>query len=384
MNRTPHIYITLLDDPVYKQSTIRVAETLARAGYAVTLVGRCLDRDACVTGVHNAPDARPASANIAPFRRVRFKCLFKRGKAFYLEMNLRIFFYLLFHRTDLVCAVNLDTILPCWTVSLLKRIPRVHDARELFTELSEVVARPRIQRMWLWVERNLVPRFPYGYAVCQSIADELHKRYGVSYAVVRNMTVLANRTPGPRPLPGPYLLYQGAVNYGRGLDALIPAMQHIDLPLVICGTGNYMEQTRELVERSGLGQKVIFTGQLTPDALYTYTAHAFAGINLVERAGLNQYFSLPNKLFDYIHAGVPQITMDYPEYRRVQDAFEIGILIPEVEERLIVEAIRRLCADNALYQRLHENCAAARLELNWQKEEPRLVEVFRTAMVKRT
>jgi len=366
------VCICLLDDPVYKQSSIRVAEALARAGYAVTLVGRRL-RGAVAS----------AAGGDTTFRRVRFRTLFHGGKLFYAEMNLRIFLYLVFHHVDLVCAVNLDTIVPVWAISALKRIPRLYDARELFTELAEVVARPRVQRMWLWVERRMVPRFPVGYAVCQSIADELLRRYGVGYAVVRNLTVLRNPVPGARPLDRPYLLYQGAVNYGRGLDVLIPAMKQVPLPLVICGTGNYIDQSRALAEKHGLGRKVIFTGQLPPRELVRYTYNAHAGINLVEREGLNQYFSLPNKLFDYIHACLPQVAMDYPEYRRVQEAFEVAVLIPDVTETLVVEAILRLCNDPVLYGRLQANCRLAREVFNWQVEEKGLLAVYDGALHKK-
>ena len=389
MSKPLHISITLMDDPVYKQSSIRVADALARAGYAVTLIGRRLEAGADAPAAGGPAggrgfESRPVRNFVLPpddtFRRVRFRTLFKRGKAFYAEMNLRIFFYLLFHRADLVCAVNLDTILPVYAVSVLKRIPRVYDARELFTELAEVVARPRVQKTWLWVERTMVPRFPHGYAVCQSIADELRNRYGVSYAVVRNMTVLRHPIPGAHPLGKPYLLYQGAVNHGRGLDVLIPAMQEVALPLVICGTGNYMEQSRALVRLHGLEHKVLFTGQLPPRELIRYTYHAYAGINLVEREGLNQYFSLPNKLFDYIHAGIPQVTMDYPEYRRVQEVFEVALLIPDVTEAAVLDAIGRLSSDGGLYKRLRSNCREARLVFNWQAEEAGLLERYSRAI----
>lgn len=367
-----HICITIMDDPLYKQSCIRVATALGKAGYRVTLIGRRLP-PAALCG--------PASAQGEPFQRVRFRTFFKKGKLFYAEMNLRIFLYLLFHRVDLICSVNLDTIIPGWAISRLKGIPRIYDARELYTELPEIVARPRIQKIWLWVERTMVPRFPQGYAVCASIAEELERRYGVQYAVVRNMTVLQPEAPDPvAPFPGKYLLYQGAVNYGRGLDELIEAMVQIDLPLVICGTGNYFNQCRELVLSTGLGSQIHFTGQLQPQELKRYTSHAFIGINLVAAEGFNQYYSLPNKLFDYIHAGLPQVTMDYPEYRKVQARFPIGILIPEVKPGLIVGAVKRLMEDPTLYATLKANCMEAKKVFNWQREEPILLEVFRKTL----
>lgn len=382
MNRPKHICIAILDDPLYKQSSIRVAKSLSKAGYKVTLIGRRLKKDTSATNEEGKEKEEKAEEGKTPyqFKRKRFNCFFQKGKLSYLEMNLRIFWHLLANRTDLVCAVNLDTILPCWAVSKLKGIPRVYDARELFTELKEVVTRPKIQRAWLWVERTMVPRFPHGYAVSQGIADELHKRYGVEYAVIRNMTELKDFNPGPRPLPYPYLLYQGAVNYGRGLDELIPAMKHIDLPLVICGTGNYLEQTKALVEKNGLKEKVILTGQLSPDDLKDYTYYAFVGMNLVEKEGLNQYYSLPNKLFDYIHAGIPQVTMDYPEYRRIQEQFEIAVLIKDVSEAEIIKAIHQLTTDHALYDRLKKNCIPAKLVFNWQAEEHSLVKVFKDTL----
>jgi glycosyltransferase involved in cell wall biosynthesis len=385
--RPKYICIALMDDPVYKQSSLRVADTLAGAGHAVTMIGRRMGPGATAdAGRNGEPDAGAGTV-----RQVRFACLFKKGKASYAEMNIRIFFYLLFHRVDLVCAVNLDAILPCYLVSILKGIPRLYDARELFTEMAEVVARPRVRKVWLWVERTMVPRFPRGYAVCLGIAEELHRRYGVCYSVIRNMTVLeedpvpggrppgvasdeGRPTEGTCPVEGPYLLYQGAVNHGRGLDGLMGAMRHIDLPLIICGTGNYMNQTKEWVRRYGLEKKVVFTGQLKPKELRRYTDHAYIGINLVEREGFNQYHSLPNKLFDYIHSGVPQVTMDYPEYRRVQDEVEVAVLIPDVTEEEIVQAVRRLCGEAALYGRLRENCAKARHIYNWQAEERKLFE----------
>jgi glycosyltransferase involved in cell wall biosynthesis len=376
--RPKHICIVLMDDPVYKQSSLRVADALARAGYAVTMIGRRLGHGFESNPGHTrsmGPGLTSRQDPENPVRRVRFACLFQKGKASYAEMNIRIFFYLLLHRVDMVCAVNLDTILPCYLVSVLKDIPRLYDARELFTEMAEVVARPRVRKAWLWVERTMVPRFPRGYAVCLSIAEELQRRYGVRYAVIRNMTVLDERhNPGSSPLEQPYLLYQGAVNHGRGLDALMGSMRHIDLPLVICGTGNYMTQAMELVRRYGLQEKVLFTGQLKPEELRRYTDHAYIGINLVEREGFNQYYSLPNKLFDYIHSGVPQVTMDYPEYRRIQDEIEVAVLIPDVTEEQIVQSIRRLHEDTELYKRLKGHCLEARKRFNWQAEERKLFE----------
>src|SRR6185436_9367155 len=120
----------------------------------------------------------------------RIHCWFNKGKLFYFEYNLRLTCYLLFRKMDAVCAIDLDTIIPCHTISWFKRIPRIYDAHELFTELKEVITRPRVHKIWARVEKKMVPKFKLGYTVSEGIADEFHRRYDVNYKTIRNLPVL--------------------------------------------------------------------------------------------------------------------------------------------------------------------------------------------------
>lgn len=357
----PHILFFVTDDPVYRQSSIRVCNALVDAGYSVTIAGRVKKKG---TIPHQN------------FKQVRLHCWFSRTILFYIEINIRLFLFGLFTHADLLCAVNLDTALPCWLLSVLKNTPRCYDARELFTEQIEIVRRPAIHSIWLRLERFLIPRFPNGIAVSQGVADEICNRYGVRYTLSRNITVLSPKENAPSPYPFPYLLYQGAINYGRGLATLIPAMQHIDIPLVLCGDGNYMSHCQTLVAQHQLQHKIFFTGMLPPHQLRQYTENAYLGINLVEPEGLNQYYSLPNKLFDYMHAGIPQITMNYPEYKYINEQFRIALLIDLTPEALI-NAIQAL-NDPATYQQLKANCKQASSTFNWQNEAQKLPPLFGT------
>ncbi len=110
----------------------------------------------------------------------------------YFEWNIRLFLFLLFRKMDVICAVDLDTILPCYFISKLKGIKRIYDAHELFTEMKEVISRPWVKKCWLAIERFALPRFEHGYTVSESIAHEFEKRYGVRYEVIRNVPVLEN------------------------------------------------------------------------------------------------------------------------------------------------------------------------------------------------
>lgn len=355
------IYCTVTNDLNFDQRMQRICGSLAAAGHEVVLVGRKLPRSA------------PLAEKL--YRQVRLHCWFRKGAGFYMEYNLRLFVFLLFRKMDLVCAIDLDTILPCWAVSALRGKKRVYDAHELFCEMKEVVTRPRIHRFWKSIERFAVPRFPAGYTVNQPIADEFRRMYGVEYAVIRNVPLLQ---PAPAvPASGErFLLYQGAVNEGRCFETLLPAMRSVDCPLLICGEGNYLEQAKSLVNRYELQDKVRFMGNLPPDELRILTARAYAGINLVENTGLSNYLSLANKFFDYIHAGIPQLCSGFPAYRSVNETYEVAYLITETDPENIAVALNKLLNDGLLYERLSENCTPAREQFNWQKEEKSLLAFY--------
>jgi glycosyltransferase involved in cell wall biosynthesis len=132
-------------------------------------------------------------------------------------------------------------------------------------------------------------------------------------------------------------------------------MQFVDSKLLICGDGNFIEETRQLVEKSNLGNKIEFTGMLLPDELKMISQKAYIGIAIAEKEGLNQWLALPNKFFDYIHAGVPQVTMNYPEYNKINEKFEVAVLINDLDPQTIAGAINNLLANDVLYERLRNN-----------------------------
>jgi glycosyltransferase involved in cell wall biosynthesis len=348
----------------YDQRMIRICTSLAEAGYAVTLVGRSW---------RNTPP--PPNR---PFTQKRLFCFIRTGKLAYLEFNLRLFFYLLFHKTDAVCAIDLDTILPFYWISRLKGLPRVYDAHELFCEMKEVVTRPAVYKVWKRVERFTIPKFKHGYTVNQAIADEFNRLYGVHYEVIRNVPVL-------RPLDIPvkndrYILYQGAVNEGRSFETLIPAMAMVNARLIICGDGNFMQQAQELVRRHQLQEKVIFKGRILPQELAGYTRQAWAGVTLFENTGMNNYHSLGNRFFDYLHAGLPQLCVDYPAYREINNQHDVAVLINDLQPATIARGLNELLENEALYTTLQQNCLKARNIINWQEEEKKLLAFYKNIL----
>lgn len=293
----------------------------------------------------------------------------------YFEFNVRLLFYLLFVSNDCYCAIDLDTILPNYFASVIRRKKRVYDAHELFTEQKEIVTRPAIYKLWLKVEKFAVPKFLHGYTVNDFIKEEFKKRYGVNYAVVRNLPNLNRLHPDPDKT-NRFIIYQGAVNEGRSFETLIPAMKLVNADLKIYGNGNFFDKATQLVKQYTLEEKVKLKGLVAPEELRKITPTAYAAVMLFEDTGLNQYHSLANRFFDYIMAGVPQVCVAYPEYQAINDKYEIACLISDTNEQTIAGALNNLLCDDVYYKRLQQNCLKARAELNWQTEEKVLINFY--------
>lgn len=358
------IVFTVTTDLTYDQRMIRICTSLAQAGYNVTLVGRKIKT------------SLPLRAQ--PFQQKRLTCFFEKGKLFYAEYNIRLFFFLLFKKMDCIGAIDLDTILPCYFISRIKKIKRVYDAHELFCEMKEVATRPGIYKLWKKIERYTVPKFINGYTVNQPIADEFHKMYGVTYGVIRNIAVWRESSIPDK--KEKFILYQGAVNEGRSFETLIPAMKDVNCKLVICGDGNFMQQTQQLVKENQLQDKVIFRGKIPPDELRTITQQAYIGITLFENKGLSNYYSLGNRFFDYLHAGIPQLCVNYPVYKEINEKYPVAVLADDISAKNIALLLNNLLADEFEYNQLQQNCLKARQELNWQQEEKKLIHFYNTLL----
>jgi glycosyltransferase involved in cell wall biosynthesis len=339
----------------------RICGSLANAGYTVTLVGRRLK-----TSIPISPNN---------FRQIRINCFFSTGMAFYGEYNIRLLFFLAGKKMDAICAIDLDTILPCLIISKLKKIRRIYDAHEYFTELKEVRTKKVVKFSWQLIEKMALPFFKNGYTVSQGLADAFKNKYGVNFILIRNMPVL-KELPATVQNHEKYLYYQGAVNEARAFEYLIPAMKFIPYKLMVCGDGNFMLQLKELIKKNKMEDKVELKGMLLPTSLLPLAVEATLGINLLEKEGLNQYMALPNKFFDYIHAGLPQITMNYPEIKKINQQFEVAVLLDDLDPENISSTINSLITDEPRLLNMKVNCLKARGILCWEMEEKKLLEFY--------
>jgi glycosyltransferase involved in cell wall biosynthesis len=366
--RKKSILMAVTNDLVSDNRVHRIAITLLDMGFEVTLAGRKYPSGKIIFN--------------RPYKIRRFSLWFNKGPLFYAGYNIRLFFYLLFNRFDVIVSNDLDTLPGCFYASRILRIPLVYDSHEYFTEVPELISRPKVKRFWEGIEKTILPKIKHCYTVCQSIADIYNNRYKTSFRVVRNIPYKLKdlKSDGfvpPFPTDKPVVIYQGAVNLGRGIEEAILAMHRLDnVNLVIIGWGDIIDKCKKLAEDEGLTDKVIFTGRIPLEELNKITRFATIGLSVEKDMGLNYRYALPNKLFDYIQSEVPMLVSPLPEIKRIVEDYNVGLIIEESSPEAIAGGIYKMLSDDELYHQWKENCRKAKEILCWENERNVVLSIY--------
>jgi len=319
-----------------------------------------------------------------PYPTRRMKLIFTKGPLFYACFNLRLFFFLLFHKADLLFSNDLDTLLPNYIIAGLKKKPLIYDSHEYFTGVPELINRKGVQKVWKQIEKWIFPRLKDIITVNESIADLYEKEYGKRPVVVRNIPSAGfiplekSRSDLGLPENKKILILQGSgINVQRGSEEMVEAMQMInDAVLLIIGSGDVIPRLKKMIIDLQLADKVIVKPKLPYNELMNFTHLADIGLTLDKDTNLNYRYSLPNKLFDYIRAGIPVIASPLVEIRKIIDKYDIGTFIPGHEPKEIAAKINAVLQDKELIARWKKNITFASSQLAWEKEEQGLKKVF--------
>jgi glycosyltransferase involved in cell wall biosynthesis len=359
------IIVSVTSDLVSDNRVHKVCTTLHNMGFEVLLVGRKL------------PASLPV--DVREYAVKRFSLIFHKGPQFYAAYNLRLFIFLLFSKFDFLLSNDLDTLPANFITSKIKNKPLVYDSHEYFTEVPELIGRPRVKKVWEWLEKKMVPNMKHAFTVCNSIARIYEEKYRTPFRVVRNLPVAGSFTQQTEKVAKrqKIILYQGAVNIGRGLEQAILAMHFIEnVKLIIAGGGDILTQLQNLVIKENLQNKVEFTGRLPLEELAKLTPQADLGLSIEEDLGLNYRFALPNKLFDYIQAQVPVVITNLPEMVAIVNHYQIGEITESLEPRHLAEKITDALNNQEKRKIWHINLQLAAKELTWENEEKVIWEIF--------
>jgi glycosyltransferase involved in cell wall biosynthesis len=366
----PRVIVSVINDLSTDQRVARSCDVLTELGYEVLLVGR----------------EQKSSQPLAPraYACKRMKLLFEQGPQFYFFFNLRLFFVLLFRKADLLLANDLDTLGPNYLVSKLKGIPLVYDSHEIFCEVPELQANPAKKRIWERLEKRIVPKLKYCITVNESIAAYFKEKYKVPFIAVRNIPDyrkpdhIKNRKDLGLSEDRKIIILQGAgINVQRGSEELVEAFRYLDhrYLLLIIGSGDVIPQLKEDVKRFELQYSVSFIPKMPALELRQYTLNVDLGVTIDKDTNLNYHFSLPNKVFDYMHAGIPVLASRLPEIERLVKAHNIGTFIENHDPEHIASQIEAFLNSEA-YAICKQNTLQAANQNNWPQEKQKLITLF--------
>ena len=369
MQRKKRVLVSVSNDLVTDQRVARTCETLADIGFEVVLLGRKLRHSPSLP-------ARIYSCK-------RLFLLFTKGPLFYAELNLRLFFYLLFRRADFLFANDLDTLTANTAISALRRIPLVYDSHEYFTGVPELISRPLVRNIWKRLETLCLPHVRAAITVNDSIAEIFRSEYSRDFTVIRNLPkTMPEQAAQGRPenlLPAmDYIILQGnGINIDRGGEEAVLAMQYVEkVKLLIVGAGDVIPILKNLVKKNKLEDRVFFIPRQHPEILPYFTRKAIIGLSLDKPSSINQRFSLPNKLFDYINNGVPVLVSDLPEVSRIVSTYKVGRILSVLTPENLAAAINEILNQPEELKSLRSNCRKASAELSWENEKQKLIDIF--------
>lgn len=364
------VIVSVINDLSTDQRVNKVCNTLTEMGFEVLLVGRIL------------PSSIPMDSR--PYATHRMKLFFTKGPFFYAEFNIRLFFFLIINQFDLLVSNDLDTLLANYLVSKIKRKPIVYDSHEYFTHTPEVIHRPFVQKTWESIERRIFPNLKNIFTVNESIANIYFQKYGIKPYVIRNVPkkIELKNVPCRKELNLPedkrLIILQGAgINIDRGAEELVEAMAFThNVVLIIAGGGDIIELLKIKALHSDLKDKILFFPKMPYLKLMYYTANADIGLSLDKDSNPNYRFSLPNKIFDYIHAGVPVLVSDLPEISQIVKTWNVGEILPDHHPETIAQSIMNMLDNKEKHEQYKSNCLTAAPKLCWENESLLLKKVY--------
>ncbi len=364
--------MVVFSDLRFDYRVFREASALHQAGHRISIITSVFSSDPL-------PEWSPFSLHTIPFQRSTS-----------LRLSYPRFWYRAHRllrrlRADIYYAHDLDALWPAARAARRFDTPLIYDSHELWLEQSALVQRPAIRAFWSQLEKRLIGQVTHTIAVSPSIARTLEQRYNLeTVTVVRNLPLY--RKPEPSDLirqhlglspQRPIALYQGGFLLDNGLADQIEAATDLDgAALVLIGDGPCETALKDQVARAGLEDTVYFIPRVPFGELHAYTCSADLGLCLIKGAGQSFYYSMPNKLFEYMMAGLPVLASDFPEMRSVIQESGAGEVVDPADIAAIGQKMRTLLGDRPKRLEYRRAALAAAPHYCWERESTNLVELF--------
>lgn len=369
---------------------MREATALVEAGCSVTILDvegeRSVPAEENMRGVcvqHMIRASWFVSARFKPWFLVKFMTMIIWGT-----------FRLLRLPADVYHAQDQRALPACFLAALIRRKPLVFDAHEL--PLSDAGLRrwSRLHALAVRFLAHMLPRCAGIITVSAPIAQEICERYRVpEVSLVRNVPVYRAVAKSDRLQHylgiGPDVriaLYQGGFQANRGLDTLIRAAAFLgqnDL-IVLLGDGpqETLSQLEALIASEGVTDRIKILPAVPYEELLDWTASAHIGLNILPPDySLSIRWCLPNKLFEYLMAGLPVLSSELDAVKEVIKTYNVGQVVSSLAPADVGAAITAMLADPvALAEMSSHALDAARQEFCWEKEKLRLLQFYQNIL----
>ena len=283
-----------------------------------------------------------------------------------------------------------DTLLASYIASKVNRGKLVYDSHELWTSIPKKVSlRERISHLFIrWIERFLAHRAELVLATTPLRSKEMER----TYKLKRTPLILLNCPPYKGVKKGKYfdrykkeggriVLYLGGLQPGRGLFKAVEAIRELKgCKLIIMGPVPETYQTfahklRDFIKKMKMEDRVIILPPVPPDRVVDIASSADIGIIANQNINKNYFYSLPNKLFEYIQAELPVAVSNFPEMRKIVLKYNIGRVFDPEDPASIKEALQEILQER-VYKDCKRNLKKAKRVFNWEREENKLKRAY--------
>jgi len=372
----------------YDARVNKEARSLSKSGYRVVVYGVSSPSSSPQENVGEILVKRP---NIKGYSLFRLNVL--RAPFDFFSSLLK----LIREKADVYHANDMDTLFICFLASRFNRSKLVYDSHELFLEmqefeLSQVWWKKMMGKflipVWRTIERLCARRADYIFTVNDSIKHILSNRFRVKkIETLFNCPSFQKVKKGREfhqvfslPKNARVVLYQGGMMWKRGLKQLVDSIEFLprDVYMVFMGGGGDRSALIRYASSKPYRERIKFHDPVSLESLLNYTASADLGVVPLLNVSLNNYYGLPNKLFEYIMAGVPVAASDFPEVKKVVVRGKVGDVFNAEDPKSITTAIKRILGDIALREKMRRNALElARTKYNWEIEEKKLIKVYK-------
>ena len=300
------------------------------------------------------------------------------------------FFYLLTKdllkfKADIYFTEDVYTLPLTYLFAKYNKAKIFYNSREIYANLGALRNKSFTQNVITKIEQKFIKKVDYVL-----VTGEMDKNYLKEFYKLNNILVIRNlpkytekiskidlRTKYEIPYDKSILIYQGVILEGRGILKLIKLMNKIDNAyFIIIGDGEFKKQFEEETQKLNLKSKVHFIGAVNHSELLSYTASADIGVALIENISLSYYYALPNKLFEYIMAGVPVLCSDLPQMKNIIDEYKVGRYVNAEDEDEIISILKEMLIEKERFNYFKINCYKAAKELNWEFEFDKVKELL--------